>query len=441
VDGQVRHARGGVVVLGGGFAGASVARELGHLGCTLVAPDTDLAYTPLLAEAASGEVGVDRLAVPLRAVCPRAEILRGRATAIDRTTRAVTVETGANGAITVGYEQLVVAVGAVEREPTIPGLREPLLGVRTVPQVLATRAHVLAQVTAAAAETDPPKRRRLLTFVVVGGGYVGVEALAELQALVRDAARDHRSLKGAPQRWVLVEAAPAILAGVPARLVAYTERQLEDRGVEILTSTTLTGVENGVGLLSDGGRLDAATVIWTAGSSANPLVASLGLPVDGSGRLLLRATLQVEDDDRVWAAGDCAAVPNAATPGRTDPATSQHALRQARRIARNVRAVRHGRSPEPYRFLQLGQVATLGRYNGIADVFGLQLSGLPGWIAARGVHLLQYPDPVGRLGVVNDWALSFLLRRDTRSPPAREMTASPNPVPPSAPATQPPASP
>jgi NADH dehydrogenase len=147
--------------------------------------------------------------------------------------------------------------------------------------------------------------------------------------------------------------------------------------------------------------------VWTAGVRAHPLLAQLGLPVDEKGRVRVDETLRVEGHDHVWALGDGARVPNGATPGEFDPPTSQHALRQARRLAKNIAG-----EPKPYRYRMLGQVATLGRYKGIADVLGLRLRGFPGWFVTRTYHLYQLPLLSRKLRVVSDWTTSLFFRRD-----------------------------
>ena len=149
-------------------------------------------------------------------------------------------------------------------------------------------------------------------------------------------------------------------------------------------------------------------MVWTAGVKANPVVARFGLPLDERGRVRVGPTLQVAGLPNVWALGDCAGVPNAATPGRVDPPTSQHALRQARRLSANLMAAQDGRPLQSLPF----PVTRTGRHprpqGGIADMRGIRLSGLPGWLAARGVHLMQVPGASRRLGVVGDWILSLL---------------------------------
>jgi NADH dehydrogenase len=239
-----------------------------------------------------------------------------------------------------------------------------------------------------------------------------VEALAELNDLVRDALRYYPRLRGARQRWVLVDAAPRILADIPTRLGDYAAEQLERRGVEIRRETRLESAKDGMMLLSNGEEIEARTLVWTAGVKASPLLAELGLPLDERGRLRVDSYLRVDGQTDIWALGDCAAVPNGATPGRTDPPTCQHALRQARRLARNLEASDEQRGLKPYRYRMLGQAATLGHRKGIADVAGLRLSGFPGWFFTRTYHLAQLPLASRKLRVVADWTTSLFFRRD-----------------------------
>ena len=401
-----RRARGGVLILGGGFAGGYVARLLGRRGATIVSPENFMLYTPILPEAASGSLEPRHVVVPLRLMCPHAELLLGRAVGLDETTRTVQVETDAT-AFSVGYEQLVVALGAVVRTLPIPGLAEYGLGFKTLADAIHLRNHVLRELEAADAELDPARAEPHLTFVFVGAGYAGVEALAELSDLVRDALRHYPGLRDRRQHWVLVDAAPKILPEIPTRLGDYAAQQLVERGTDIRVSTTLESVDAEGVVLSDGARIPTHTLVWTAGVRAHPLLAEFGLPLDDRGRLRVDPTLRVEGRETVWALGDCARVPNEATPEHPDPPTCQHALRQARRLARNLRL-----TPRPYRYRMLGQVATLGRYQGIADVMGLRLRGFLGWFITRSYHLYQLPLFSRKLRVVVDWTVALFFRRD-----------------------------
>ncbi len=395
-------------MVGGGFGGASVARLLGKRGATIVNAQNSMVFTPMLPEVAGGIIELRNAMTPLAMVCPHAEVIPGRVRDLALQDNRAEIETDGGLHVSIDYDHVVVGVGAVPRTFPIPGLTEHAVGCSTVLDALYLRNQLLRLLAAAAIEPDEERRRRHLTFVFVGGGYAGVEALAELRDLAQDALRYHPTLRQVPQRWVLVDAAPTILGEIPSKLGQYVRDLLVQKGVDLRLSTRLESIVNGRVSLSDGTELDAGLVVWTAGVKANPVVARFGLPLDERGRVRVGPTLQVAGLPNVWALGDCAGVPNAATPGRVDPPTSQHALRQARLLSTNLMATQDGRPLRPYRFRSLGQVATLGRKEGIADMRGIRLSGLPGWLAARGVHLMQVPGASRRLGVVGDWILSLL---------------------------------
>jgi NADH:quinone reductase (non-electrogenic) len=401
-----REARGGTLIAGGGFAGSYVARKLGSRGATIVSPENYMLFTPMLPEAASGTLEPRHVVVPLRMMCPHADLVLGRVAALDAAGRRVQIETEER-VFWLSYTDLVVALGAVVRTLPIPGLAEHALGFKSLGDAIHLRNHVLTRLEVAATSSAEAHRRRELTFVFVGAGYAGVEALAELADLVRDALRYYPMLQAEPQHWVLVDAAPKILPEIPTKLGDYAAELLLRRGVDIRVKTTLEAVEPHAAHLSDGTRLLTSTVVWTAGVKANPLLAELGLPLEERGRVRVDGTLRVEGMEHVWALGDCAAVPNAATPGQMDPPTSQHALRQAKRLAKNIAG-----DTQAYRYRMLGEVATLGRYKGVASVMGFPLKGFLGWWVTRTYHLYQLPLFSRKLRVVADWTVALFFRRD-----------------------------
>ena len=400
-----RTARGGVLVVGGGFAGAYVARLLGDRGATIVNPENFMLYTPLLPEAASGTLEPRHAVVPLRVMCPKAELILGEVTAVDVGARTATVETDEDTQV-VRWDELVVTVGAVTRTVPVPGLVEHGLGFKSLADAIYLRNKVLHELESADAEQDDAERARRLSFVFVGAGYAGVEALAELADLVDDASRYYPGLKDVPRRWVLVDAAPQILPEIPSRLGGYASRELAKRGVEIHVGTTLSSVSENDVVLGDGTTIPTRTVVWTAGVTPNPMVHHLGFALDERGRIEVDELMRVNGHEHVWSLGDCARVPNAQS-GLPDPPTCQHALRQARRLAKNLSG-----DMKPYGYRMLGQVATLGRYKGIAEVFGLPISGFLGWFVTRTYHLYQLPLLSRKLRVVADWTTSLMFRRD-----------------------------
>jgi NADH dehydrogenase len=402
-----REALGGTLVIGGGFAGAYVAKLLGKRGATIVSRENFMLYTPILPEAASGTLEPRHVVVPIRQMCRRSELLLGRATTVDTAARTVTVEAD-DTTFDIRYENLVLALGAISRTLPIPGLADHGIGFKNLADAIHLRNHVLQELERAVARADLNRSvAENLTYVFVGAGYAGVEALAELSDMVRDALRYYPSLRGLPTRWVLVDAAPKILPEIPRRLGEYAARLLARRGVDIRVSTTLESVEAHAATLSDGERIPTNTLVWTAGVRANPRLGEWGMPLDERGRVIVDETLREQGHDRVWSLGDCARVPNLATPGEFDPPTCQHALRQARRLARNLTG-----PPRPYRYRMLGQVATLGRHRGIADVFGFPFRGFIGWWITRTYHLYQLPTVTRKLRVVVDWTVGLFFRRD-----------------------------
>jgi NADH dehydrogenase len=394
-----------VLVLGGGFAGAYVAKELGAPGATIVSKENFMLYTPLLPEAASGTLEPRHAVVPLRVMCPHAELILGSATALDLEARTVAIETD-EGPQTVAWRELVLALGAVPRTLPVPGLAEHGLSFKTLADAINLRNHVLHQLEAADAALDEEERSRRLTFVFVGAGYAGVEALAELSDLAEDALRYYPRLRSTRRRWVLVDAAARILPEIPPPLGDYAAAELRKRGMEIHVDTTLESVSADEAVLGNGTRIPTNSLVWTAGVAPNPALRDWSLPLDEKGRVEVDELLRVRGHEHVWALGDCARVPNTRSD-RPDPPTCQHALRQARRLARNLTG-----PPQPYGYRMLGQVATLGRHKGIAEVLGLRFRGFPGWWVTRTYHLYQLPLAQRKFRVVVDWTVSLFFRRD-----------------------------
>ena len=252
---------------------------------------------------------------------PHADLVLGQAVAINGHANAVTVRTESDE-LDIRYTDLVVALGAVSRSLPIPGLAEYAVGFKTLPDAIHLRNHVLRELELADAQPDPSSAAASLSYVFVGAGYAGVEALAELRDLGRDALRYYPRLKGLEQRWLLVEAAPGILPDIPERLGEYATRHLLRTGTDIRTETTLEAIEGDAVRLSDGTQIEARTVVWTAGVRSDPVLVQLGLPLDGRGRVTVDGELRVKG---VTGSGCSATVPRSPT--------AQHQVTSARRPA------------------------------------------------------------------------------------------------------------
>jgi NADH dehydrogenase len=409
--------RAHVLILGGGFVGLYTALGLEkrltsqEVDITLVNPESYMAYQPFLPEAASGNIEPRHVVVPLRTVLKRTRLITGSAIALDHDSRVATIQPVEGEPYEAHYDVIVIALGSVSRVLPIPGVVDVAVGFKTVAEAIYLRNHVLESMDAADSTDDEEVRRRVLTFVFVGGGYAGVEALAELEDLARDASRNYKTIGRADMRWILLEAAPMILPEMAPDMGPYAVRILRERDIEVRLGTTLESAEGGRLRLSNGEEFDADTLVWTAGVRPHPFVAKLGLPTDERGRLVTDRYLRVVNVDGAWAAGDCAAVPDITTGG-INPPTAQHALRQARRLALNISATLREQPLSEFRYKNMGGIASLGRYKGIARVFSVRFRGFPAWWLHRNYHVFMVPTLNRKIRIILDWTVGLLFRRD-----------------------------
>jgi len=410
-------ARQRVVIAGGGFAGFHAARRLGRLAkgsldVVLVNPTDYFLYLPLLPEVAAGILDPRTVAAPLAATGRRVRHVLGAVTDIDTGGRQLAVSDPEGQRRTVGYDQLVIALGSVNKLLPIPGVADHAHGFRSLAEAMYLRDHLLRQIELADFSEDRAEQDARCTFVVVGAGYTGTEVAAQLQLLSRTAARRRASLAGHKLRWMLLDIAPRIMPELDPRLSAIATKVLSARGIEIRTGTsvehaTVDGVK-----LSDGEFVPTRSLIWCVGVRPDPMVARLGLPMQ-RGRLTVDEYLTVPGHPEIHACGDAAAVPDLTRPGSVTAMTAQHAQRQGKLVADNIAAsygLGGGRiRRHPYRHHDLGFVVDLGGLKAAADPLGVRLSGLPAKAVTRGYHLLAMP--ANRARIATDWALDAVLSR------------------------------
>jgi NADH dehydrogenase len=420
-----------VLILGGGFAGVYAALEFEKIlardpgiDVTLVSRDNFFLFTPMLHEVAASDLDITNIVNPIRKLLRRVRFFRGTVESVDLAARTVSVyhAEGAHGHV-LPYDHLVIALGATTNFFNIPGLADRALTMKSLGDAIELRNRLIHLLEEADLECAIGDRGNLLSVVVAGGGFAGVETIAAINDFLREALPYYSHLTAGQLRLVLVELGPAILPELGAKLGGYAQAKLAGRGVDIRVNTGVKGfTERGVEL-SDGSLISAQTLIWTAGTSPNPLLAALPGRKD-RGRLCVNEFLEVAEHPGVWALGDCAMIPDLTT-GRACPPTAQHALREGKVLARNIYAAIRGDRRRPFVFKTIGQLAAIGRRTGVARILGVNFSGFIAWWLWRTIYLSKLPRFEKKLRVILDWTLDLLFSKDlVQFATVREQTIS-----------------
>jgi NADH dehydrogenase len=399
-----------VVIVGGGFGGLACARKLDGepVDVLLIDAHNYHMFTPLLYQVATALLNPSDIAYPLRKVFRRSPNVRFRqalVAGVDFQSKAVQAYDGER----IPYDRLVLATGSVNDYFGNQAVASHAIGMKHLDEAMRLRNHVLACLERATRSSDPEERREWLTFVVVGGGPTGVEyagALGELLRLVLG--RDYPELTLEESRIVLVEGQDRLLGQFPGRLGQYAARTLAKRGIEVQLSILVHSADDRSVELSTGDRIRTRTVVWSAGVRPLDPLTDAGVRRGRAGRLVVDVHLRVEGLDGVFAIGDAAAA-----GGGTDadlPMLSPPAMQEGRYVARAIIEEARGRQPdpEPFRYLDKGTMATIGRNSAVAHVRGLRLRGFPGWVAWLAVHIYYLIGFRNRLAVLWSWGWNYV---------------------------------
>lgn len=416
-----------IVVLGGGFAGIQVARELRRLlpgerdaEITLVDQNNFLLFTPMLTEVAGGTLDTRHCVAAIRRLSSRIQFEQGRVAAIDLKKRHITVAIGGVGDVpeprrTLEADHLVIALGSVTNFHGVEGVADHALTIKSLGDAAAIRHRALALLEAADAEPNPDKRRALLTVVVAGGGFSGVEIMAAVNDMLRDEARYYPRARPRDVRSVLAQPAGRLLPEIGERLASYAQKQLQKRGVEVRLDT---GVEKaGEGFVElrahDGAteRIETHLLIWAAGVTPSPVIGTLDLERGHHGAIVVASSCAVPDHPGVWALGDCAEIPQPGGRGPYAP-TAQNATREGTLVARNIAASLRGQPVQPFTYRPIGELAVVGKRSGVASLYGIRVAGPLAWVMWRGVYLAKMPRMAKRVRVVIDWMLDLFFGRE-----------------------------
>ena len=417
-----------ILIVGGGYAGFYTAWKLekllrrGEAEVTLVDPLSYMTYQPFLPEVAAGSIEANHAVVAFRRHLKKTRIVAARVTEIDPEAKIATFAPADGDSWTEEYDILVVTAGSVTRTFPIPGIFDTAFGMKNIEEAVGVRDRLMGNFNRAAnLKESSPLKKRLLSVVVVGGGFAGVETVAELRSLSSYLVRKYPTIAWEETSFHLIEAMGRIMPEVSASSAEWVVGDLRKRGVDVHLDTQLLSAENGVIELSTGETFETDLLIWTAGVMAHPSAKGFGLPMDDRGRVTTRPDLRVHNDGEivpdVWSAGDVSAVPDLSGGGVGGfcVPNAQHAVRQAKRLAKNIVAVLRGEEPIDYFHKNQGAVAGLGLYNGVFQKGNLAIKGFPAWVAHRGYHGLAMPTWERKLRVFGGWVGNFFLRREIAS--------------------------
>jgi NADH dehydrogenase len=412
-----------IVIVGGGFGGLQAALKLAPepVEITLVDRRNFHLFQPLAYQVATGALSPGEICYPLRTIFrrrPNVRVLLAEATGFDLQGRRVELRQAApdvRAPPSLDYDSLIVAGGSHYSYFGHDDWQAAAPELKSLEGALEIRSRILEAFEAAEWEPDAERRRAWLTFVVVGAGPTGVEMAGQIAEIARDSRRDFRKADTAAARVLLVEVADRVLTSFPPSLSAKAARALSGLGVTPLLEHTVTGIGDGIVTTTtpDGSlkRYTARTVIWAAGVTASSLAGALakaaGGELDRAGRLVVEPDLTLRSHPEVIALGDMIAIRKDGDP-ETLPGVAPVAMQQGRHAGRVVRALLLGKEPQPFRYRDKGNLATIGRLQAVADVKGVRLSGWIAWVTWLAVHIWYLIGFHNRLIVLMRWAFSFL---------------------------------
>ena len=402
-----------VLILGGGFAGLYAARNLQRLmgkkaAIEVVNRENYFVFQPLLPEVAGGAISAVNAVSPLRFLTREIFIRKAEVDSINPEAQTVTVFQGVQRRPTVlEYDHLIIALGSGSDLTRTPGLSEHAFTMKTLSDARRLRAHVIERLEHADITRLPEVKKGALTFTVIGGGFSGIETVGEIKELIDRSLRYYPNINASAIRVVVLEFADRILNEMPESLAAYAQNKLNQRGIEVQLGVGVAEATGTQLVTTTGEVIDTRTIVATIGNTPAPVVAKMPLTLE-QGRILVRRDFRADGFENIWAIGDCALIPMTDTASAREdfaPPTAQFAVREAKHLAQNVVAALQNQNLKKFHYSSKGSLASLGAGRGVAEVYGIKLTGRLAWLLWRVYYISFLPGMQTRISVLWNWLM------------------------------------
>ena len=413
-----------IIILGGGFGGVNVLREIQNMfqnkvnvDISIVNQDNFFLFTPMLPEVASGMIHPRDISIPIRTFCKRAKFYQAVVSSIDLEQKLVTISRLFDGKVhALEYDYLILSMGSITNFFGNKNIEKHSFTIKTIEDAIGIRNHSINMLENAGQTSDPDLQQKLMTFTVVGGGFAGVETIGEINHLIREsAATMYPNINPEKINMILVSSKNGILPEVSKSLSEEAMRCLKDRGVRVITKTKAVDADEDYVLLDSNEKISCTTLIWTGGVTVDPVITGLKCEHGKSGKVQVDKYLRLIGHSNVFALGDCAEIIDSTT-GKPYPPTAQHAIHQSHTVSHNLKVSLTGKDKmTQFSFHSKGMMATIGKRNAIVTMFGYNLQGVIPWLIWRMYYVLQMPSLGKKIKVILDWTVDSFFKRDLTS--------------------------
>jgi len=389
-----------VVILGAGFGGLTAARAMADTAhVTVVDRHNFQTFLPLLYQVSTAGLAADHVAHPIRGALRKSgvQFRMGSPISVDHKNKTIKLDSSE----VLAFDQLIVALGSVTADFSIPGVAEYALGMKSVSEALAIRAEVMRRFEDLCRFEDDTS----FSISVVGGGPTGVEMAGAFAELVRGPLKNDQAHAAAHIRINLIEAGPRILPMFSEKLSARAKKDLEKLGVNVHLNTAVAELKPRSIIVKDGNEIASEVTIWAAGVKGEPAGGLLNLPLVST-RIDVDQNLQVKNYPGIFAIGDISGF--VGKDGRFLPMVAPVAMQQGRFIAKQIKRLADGKALEAFKYIDKGSMATIGRHKAVVEVKNFRMSGIPAWYAWLWLHLFYLVGGRNKIGTMADWTWNYL---------------------------------